>query len=235
MRGREALVAALVASLVLPAWAGPAGAEVTARALGTLASGEATSIRNVGAVPGTTIFSGDIVDVGAQGSAYISVLGGTQVVLGSDSRARMAKAGNLVEVEVLRGRARFRSTENAPVVGRLGDATLRSSNGAAAVGIISMVAANKAYIAAEKGELILQAAYSAKSVTLREGEAVEVSLAPPPAAPPPPASALTGTQITFIVIAITAVALGIGLKLALDKDGLTDAQKRNLVSPFTFP
>jgi hypothetical protein len=234
MRGRQALVAVLVASLALPAWAGPTSAGVGAQTLGTLASGEVASIRNINAVPGTTIFSGDIVDVGAHGNAFIALLGGTQVVLGSESRARLAKAGNLVEVEVLRGRARFRSTEKAQVIGRLGDATLRASNGAA-VGIISMVAANKAYIAAEKGELILQAAYSAKNVTLREGEAVEVSLAPPPATPPPPAAGLTGAQITLIVVAITAVALGLGLKFALDKDGLTDAQKRNLVSPFTFP
>jgi hypothetical protein len=40
----------------------------------------------------------------------------------------------------------------------------------------------------------------------------------------------------MIIVIISSVAiLAVGLKLALDKEGLSDSQKRNLVSPFGFP
>jgi uncharacterized membrane protein len=236
MIARQVLSAVLAATLALPAGAAPVSTAETAKALGTLAGGEAARIRNVTAVPGTTIFSGDVVDTGSQGKAFIALSGGAQILLGADSRARLTKSEGPVELQVLRGVARFRITADAPLVGKLADATLHADSRSSAIGLISLVAPNRALIGAEKGELRLKTARTNRSVVLREGEAVEVTLGPDPAAPPPPpATALTNTQ-TAIIITISAIlALAIGLKLAMDKDSLTDSQKRNLVSPFGFP
>jgi hypothetical protein len=236
MIARQVLAAVLAAALVLPVGAAPANPGETARPLGTLAISEATKIGNVSAVPGTTVFHGDVIATGATGKANIALRGGPQIMLGADSSARLKGSAGPVEVEVLRGTARFRTTAETPVVARLADGTLQAKPGTSAVGLISYLTGNKALIGAEKGDLELRTARGGKSVRLREGESVEVTLAPDPTAPPPPpATALTGPQVMIIVIISSVAILAVGLKLALDKEGLSDAQKRNLVSPFGFP
>jgi ferric-dicitrate binding protein FerR (iron transport regulator) len=222
--------------MVHPVGAAPASSGETAKPLGTLAISEATKIGNVSVVPGTTIFHGDVITTGSTGNAYIALRGGPQVMLGADSSARLKGSAGPVEVEVLRGTARFRTTAETPVVARLADGTLQAKSGTSAVGLISHLTGNKALIGTEIGELELRIARGGKSVRLREGESVEVTLAPDPTPPPPPpARALTGPQVMIIVVISSAVILAVGLKLAMDRAGLTDTQKRNLVSPFGFP
>jgi hypothetical protein len=81
--------------------------------------------------------------------------------------------------------------------------------------------------------------HDAKSVTLREGEAVEATLVPAPPEPGPQGSkstpGLTGKQLAILGTTIAVIATIIWLKLSHDNKGLTDTQKRNMVSPFQFP
>jgi hypothetical protein len=108
------------------------------------------------------------------------------------------------------------------------------------VAIISVLSRKMAIIGAEKGELLVSTAHDGKSVTLREGETVEVTLADPPAPGKPQTGGtvgtthLTGAQVAVLTTVLSAAVLAIAAKLALDSKGLTDLEKENAVSPFKF-
>jgi hypothetical protein len=247
MMVRRGLAALLVALLAVPAAASPSpGTPAVATPIGTFSFSDTTFIGGATALAGTTVFSGDYIEVGPRGSAGILLKGGMQVRVSSDSRLRLKEISpaNQIELEMLRGAVRFRTSQASPVLARLADAVVRAKGANPAIGIVSVLSKSKAMIGAEKGELLVTTAHDAKSVTLREGEAVEVTLedAPPPSPGQPQsgnkttnAHALTGPQIATIGGLISAAVMSIGLWLAKNNDGLTDTQKNNMISPFKLP
>jgi len=105
---------------------------------------------------------------------------------------------------------------------------------------VSVLSAKTALIGAERGELLVSTAHDGKSVTLKEGEAVEVTLAPAPAKPElagggTGAPTLTGNQVAILGGTIVLIISLLAIKLASDHKSLTDTQKKNAVSPFQFP
>jgi hypothetical protein len=245
MMARRALAGILIALLAVPAAASPTtGSPKVAVPIGTISQSDATNVGGAGALPGTTVFSGDTIEVGPRGSASILMNGGRHVRVSSDSRIRMVEpAGgpNRIEMEIFSGAARFRSGEKAAVIARLADATVRAKGTQPAVGLISVLSRRLAVISAEKGELLVSTAHDRKSVTLREGEAVEVTLADAPAPAKPQSggntgtSSLTGRHVAILGSVVAAVLIAIGIKLAMDNKGLTNQQKKDMVSPFKFP
>lgn len=248
MMARNGLAALLVVFLAVPAGASPSTTpRTTVIPIGAVSSGESTNIGGASAVAGTTVFSGDVIEVGPRGSAWLLLNGGTQVRIAPDSRVRLALAAskspastsNPIEIEVFSGTATFRTSEASPVWARLADAIIRAKGARPAVGVVAVRGDNKAMVVAEKGELWVSTTHDAKSVTLREGEAVEATLVPAPPEPGPQGSkstpGLTGKQLAILGTTIAVIATIIWLKLSHDNKGLTDTQKRNMVSPFQFP
>lgn len=245
MMARRGLAALLIALLAIPATASPStGSPAVAIPIGTISQSDFAIISGADAPAGTTVFSGDMIEVRPRGSAWVLLNGGMRVQVSSDSRVRLKElAGGVkrVEMEILNGAARFRTSEAAPVVARLADATVRAKGAKPAVGVVSVLSSRSAIIAAEKGELLVSTAHDGRSLTLREGEAVEVTLADAPAPGKPQGGGalgttkLTGAQVAILGVVIAAVLTAIAVKLAMDNKGLTDAEKKNAVSPFKFP
>ena len=243
---RRGLAALLAALLAVPAVASPnSGSPAVATPIGTFSYSDAAMISGAGALAGTTIFSGDTIEIGPRGSAGILLNGGMQLRVSSASRLRLkeiASGKNQIEMEIFSGAARFRTSEAAPVVARLADATVRAKGAKPAVGIIAVLSRNKAIIGAVQSDLLVSTAHDGKSLTLHEGESVEVVLADPPDPGKPQGSnkttgarTLTGPQVAILSVVLVGVAIGVGVALSMRENGLTDLEKQNLISPFKFP
>jgi hypothetical protein len=244
MMARRVLAALLVALLAVPVGASPSKASPAAAIpIGTCSYSDSANIGGAGALAGTTVFSGDLVEVGPRGSAWILMNSGMQVRVSAASRLRLTQLTSgtkPIEMEIFSGAARFRTSEASQVVARLADATARAKGAKPAVGIISVLSSKRAIIAAELGELLVSTAHDGRSLTLREGETVELMLADPPAPGMPQGGSsgigtLTGKQVAIIGIVTATILTIIALWLGRDNKGLTDQEKQNLVSPFKFP
>ena len=152
---RRGLAVLLIAILAVPAAASPTKDSPAASSpIGTFSYCDSANVGGAGALAGTTVFSGDLIEVGPHGSAGILLNGGLQVRVSPASRLRLKEltgAKNEVEMEMFTGAAQFRSSETALVVGRLADATVRAKGAKPAVVIISALNRQRAIICAEKG------------------------------------------------------------------------------------
>jgi hypothetical protein len=249
MMARRGLTVLLIALLAVPATASPSkGSPAAALPIGTISQSDATNVGGAGALPGTTVFSGDTIEVGPRGSASILMNGGRHVRLSSDSRVRLyGQAGDAnrveIEMEIFSGAARFRSGEKSAMVARLADATVRAKGTQPAVGLISVLSRRLAVISSEKGELLVNTAHDRKSLTLREGEVVEVILTTEQAPSQEDqkqkrrrtGGAFTRGQVAIIGGLIAGAFLLVGIRKATDTADLTNQQKQDMVSPFKFP
>jgi hypothetical protein len=245
MFARQALAAVLCTVLAAPAIGQPTSAGSSENhPIGNLAYAQATSLEGIGAVSGSTVFSGDTLEVGPRGAALLLMRGGMQVRVSAESRIHFAQDDTgALELEVLRGRAQFRTSSSVPVIGRIADLTLHP-NGESSLGVIAFLSDKAAMVAAEKGSLIVNTAHDGKSYRLREGEGITVALAPDPQATPqqpqtpsPTATKqgeLKGRRSGMIALIIAGVVGGIAAAL-ITTTVLSDSDKRNLVSPFQFP
>ncbi len=231
---RQLLTSLLVALLaVSPCWASP-GVVV-----GTAGPSQAASVRGAGLLPGTTLFSGDIVTVGSKGGAAISFGQGSMARLSEETTLRVTKGNASITVELGRGRVSFRSSEQLPVEAHLADAIVRPANGLLAVGRLAIRSVSSAVVTAEKGMLLVTTAHEAKGVTLREGESVEMRLEETQGGGDARAAGVsppwTGKRFTVVAITIISAALIAGIVISAEENSLSNQQKQNLVSPFQFP
>jgi hypothetical protein len=79
--------------------------KATSVPIGTISSCKGAAIHGANLVPGTTIFSGDTIDVGAQGNAWIAVRGGGQVQVSENSTVLLTKSPDSIRVTVDHGQA----------------------------------------------------------------------------------------------------------------------------------
>jgi len=228
---RQALAAILILLLAFPAW-------TALNPIGRATSSNSSTVRGIALLPGGTIFSGDTIEVGPRGGARIALAGGGLVAVAADSRVRVSQANEKIQIELTWGRVWF-SMAGKRVQGRLGDATVRSAQGAPGVGVIARLSPTKAIIAAAKGELVVSTGRDSKSVTLREGEGVEVSLAlpspPSPTAAPspaPPPVVLAAVPIVILGVVVIVAASLIAVALNNNEGQLTDQEKANVLSGF---
>ena len=226
MVNRQILACILVFLLACPAFSNP-------NFIGRAVSSKDARVRGAELSAGTPIVSGDRVDVGENGRARINLADGGMMRLDANTQIRLTRTAEKIEFELTKGRAAFRFP-GRPMQARLADAVIASANGQEAVGLIDMLSPTKALIASVKGELRVTPSATAKSVTLREGESVEVTLSASPAAPPPAAGTSHATVIalgTVVAGALTAVLIA----FAKGQDKPNDQQRRNAVSPFRVP
>ncbi len=238
--GRQALALLLVLLLAFPAWGDPV-------VVGNVASSQSATVRGTTLAPGSTIFSGDTVEVGTRGSAWITLTGGAQVKVGENSQVRLAKTTDSIQLIIDRGGALFRTAEKSPVEALLGDATIRSADSLPAVGIIIVHDAQSAVIAAQKGMLLISTAHDSKNVTLREGERAEVTLVPQQdtdqdknkkkkgGAAVPAGSSLTAGKAVLIAAILGGVTTAIARLLSDQETKHTTTDNCNAVSPFRCP
>jgi hypothetical protein len=236
MFSRQLLAVLLVLMLAFPAWASP-------NIVGNVSSSESATVRGTNLTPGSTILSGDAIEVGARGSAQILLVGGAQLRMLEDSQVRVTRTTDVIQVSVQRGVASFRTAENSSVEALLADATIRSADRLPAVGIISVRSPQSAMIAAEKGTLLITTAHDSKSVTLHEGDAAEVTLVPEKAKDRDkdkgggavPAGASSAARVVLIAIIVGGAITAAALLLGRGGTQLTTQQKCNSVSPFRCP
>jgi len=168
---RHGLVIILTALLVVPSWA-------STPVVGTVQDSNSAAVRGTPLVPGTTVFSEDKIEVGADGRALIAFPGGAQLQLQASSEAkilRSSKDGRL-QVEINRGVARFRSTGQAQLDAVLADATIAPANGSAAAGYIAFLSPTSAAIGAERGALMITTAHDGASAIIPEGSTMSVRI-----------------------------------------------------------
>jgi hypothetical protein len=235
MRTKQALAIALSLLLVaLPLWSSP-------DILGTVTNSQETFVRGANAAPGGSIFNGDTITVSNSGSAWLSLAGGGQAMIGHDSRVRLTRDDNAVALEVSSGEVTFRSAPNAPLVGLVADGTFRSVSSGLAVGQITFLEGNRALFSVRQGVWTLATENSGASVTLHPGESMEARVVPEsalPAAPPqsnPPPSNKNDKKKKWGLILLGAGliggATGIGLGFGSGESGVTFQQKLNAISP----
>lgn len=228
MKGRQAVAFLLVSLLAWPALAAPAEGVV----IGNVVRSQAASLHGVALVPGSTILSGDTIEVSDNGSAWIAVAGGSQIQLPENSQMRVGKSGERVEFMLERGRVLFRSVDTAPIVARVADATIQSAGGPAA-GMIELRGANTVFIAATKGTLEIRTAHDNYAMVLHEGEGVTVPMAadPDPQSNKKRGAAMWGTgRILLLAGGIAVIAITTTLLL---RRGPQQTQPCLAVSPFT--
>lgn len=221
MMAKQALVGLLVPVLAFAAVAVPSP-------LGNVTSSQAAYVRGVVLAPGSTIFSGDTIEVSAGGNARITLAGGAQIQLGEMSQIQLLRNNDKIQLAMGRGIVSFRTEGSAGAEALLADATIRPADGAPAVALIQVRSPDSAVIAAHKGSLVILTAHDGKSVTLREGDGVEVKMAsddPPPQASKkkpagtavPGAPLASGKMIVYMAL-IAGAATAIGLLLGLKKE-----------------
>jgi hypothetical protein len=170
---RKVLVGFLMVVMASPVWGG-------AEAMGNITSSNAATVRETTLAPGSTVFSGDAISVGAQGTTRIAFTNGAQAEVLGNSLVRLAKAGNGFQMVVDRGQASFHTYAGKDMEALVTDASIRSASGSETSAIIQVLSEKHAVIAAQKGALLLTTASNGKTYTIREGEAADLSVASDP-------------------------------------------------------
>ena len=235
---RALLIAVIVGVLLSP---GPlqAGAVV-----GSAGPSEGAVVRGVALQQGANIFSGDVVEVAAGGEGVVTFGHNSMARLSELTAMRATKDTNNIALELLRGRMVFRTTPEQPVVGTFADALVRSESGQESVAIVAFRNPELVAITAERGTLAVTAGTEKRTVSVPQGQTVEVSIsdnppsganapAPQQGIPPGQKPAPVGAFVTGAAIA--GAAVGAGVALSSTQTHLTCPQKGALVSPFQFP
>jgi len=241
---RHILVAVLAALLACPLPGFAAGAVV-----GSAGPSEHAIVRGAALQQGTNIFSGDVIEVGPGGEGVVTFGHNAMARFAAESAVRASRDATQIGLELIRGRMIFRSTPDQPVIASFVDALVRADGGKEAVAIVAFRNPTLVAITAERGALEVTAGRDHRSVTVPQGQTVEVALVDDTAQgnnnPQPQNDPSTNNQnqnqkrnnaaiTTGIVLAAGAV-IGGGLALSQNQPKLTCQQKGELVSPYSFP
>ena len=238
---RRLIIAVVVGVLVCPP-AAPAGGIV-----GAAGPSERAMVRGVTLQQGANIFSGDVVEVGPGGEGVVTFGHNAMARFAELTAVRASRDANTIGLELLRGRMIFRTTPEQPVVGSFADALVQPENGQEAVAIVAFRTPSLVVITAERGTLSVTAGTARRSVTVPQGQSVEVALSAAPGgaanapdsqpADKPPSNKKEGGAMLWTtgVVLGGGVALAAGLAASSTQTQLTCPQKGALVSPYAFP
>jgi hypothetical protein len=213
--------------------------------VGTAGPSEGAIVRGATLQQGANVFSGDVVEVGPAGEGVVSFGHNAMARFSEQTAVRASKDANSIGLELMRGRMVYRTTPEQAVVGRFADAQVRSENGQDAVAIVGFRSPLLVAVTADRGTLAVTAGTERRTVSVPQGQTVEVALSdtPPSGTNSPsqqpgegekkkPSGAMLWT--TGVVLGGGAV-LGVSLWLSKNETQLTCAQKGALVSPYAFP
>jgi hypothetical protein len=212
--------------------------------VGSAGPSENAEVRGTALQQGTNIFSGDVIEVGAGGEGLVAFGHNAMARFAAESSVRASREATSINLELLRGGMTFRSTPEQPVAASFVDALVRAAGGKEAVAIVGFRNPTLVAITAERGALEVTAGRDHRSVTVPQGQTVEVALIDDSAASAPAQTPDTTSDnkkkagaaawTTGVVLA-GAAAIGGGLALSHDQTKLNCQQKGSLVSPYAFP
>jgi FecR protein len=165
---RKVLAMLLVVVAASPAWG-------ATEPLGSIATANAATVRDTNLSEGSTVFSGDVISVAANGSTRIALNGGAQVEVLANSSVRLTKTDEKIQMRIDRGQASFHFSGNSGVSALVADATVRPSNSGETSAVIESYSDTHAIVAAERGSLLVTTAHDGKTYTINEGEAADLS------------------------------------------------------------
>jgi ferric-dicitrate binding protein FerR (iron transport regulator) len=207
---------------------------VAAGVVGSAGPSQGALVRGASLQQGTNIFNGDIVEVGAGGEGVITFGHNAIGRFAELTSVRATRESNRVGLELLRGRMVFRTTPQQPVVGTFADALVQPENGPeGGVAIVAYRNPTLVVVTAERGALAVTAGHERRTVTVPQGQSVEVSLSDAPAnagntAPPqtpdnPNSNKKKGAGFwwTTGVVLGGGAALATGLALSASQPGFT--------------
>ena len=240
---RHLIIALLAGLLAFPAPSLAGGAVV-----GSAGPSEKAIVRGTPLQQGTNIFSGDVVEVAAGGEGVVAFGHNAMARFAAESAVRASRDTNTIGLELLRGRMTYRSTPEQPVVASFVDALVRADGDQEAVAIVAFRNPTLVAITAERGVLAVTAGRDHRTVTVSQGQTVEVALVdenaksadnPPAPQSPNPASPDSKKHNAAAwwtgVILASGAAIGGGVALSHSSTQLTCPQKGALVSPYAFP
>ncbi len=180
---------------------------------------------------GMTVYVGDVISVAPGGSLQIGIPGAGRVFVNTDSQARILKEAGQFKLEVLAGSAWFYAGVKQ-VEGRLADAVIHSAGNSPAIASITMKRPDFAIVMAEKGSILVATTHDGKSVTLQEGQAVEVTVEYKVKNGPPEKDPRVMSNRAVAILG--AIVIG-GISAITFKAGppLSGATVRQVISPFT--
>jgi hypothetical protein len=219
-QGFTILVALLLA---VPGWG-------ASSAIGTVQESTEAVVRGTPLVPGTRIFSDDRIAVGERGGAMITLAGGGQIQLleNTEVQIRRASAAQGLQIAIDRGITRFRGTERTPIEAVLADATIRTANGPAGGGYVSVVSPTSAVIGAEKGALLVTTEHDGSTITVPEGSAVTVRTAPEDDSK----HTTVKKRRAALIIILGAIIVGGAAAAAIAANQSSRSQDKGALSPF---
>lgn len=234
---RQCIAFALIVLLALPAWS-------DSNAVGSVVNGSSATLRNEPLASGSTVFSGDVVSVGNDGSAEIAVTGGARITVSKDGTIRLTRNQKFVDLSVERGTATFSGEPKDALEVVFGGATIRPLQGhrtqGETLGIIKIESPDSADIVAQKGSLQIVTGHSAGATTVEEGHGVRITpgsalptgasdAAKPSNAAPP--KNLTAIQKSVIITTLAGAAVA-AIVLSVEEPKRSDPELQNEVSPF---
>lgn len=243
MRIRQFVAFLLATCLAFPVAAAPARPAV----VGLTVSANSAQIGNAVLRAGATVFSGDRLRVEPSGSAVLASPGEFTLNFTAGTWATLGRAGDgaPATVDLQCGRLAFHVQRNDSLEILVEDAVIRGSGSGPAKALVALVSPERALVGAELGEITVSTLHDARSVTLRAGDTVEVTLVDKTAAGAPAAGAVPTPQATEPVAKSASgkrtaligviVAGGISALLLMASVGLSRNEHQDLVSPFRLP
>jgi len=219
---RRLVACSLVVLLAVPAWS-------NTKVVGVVSSGHGASVSGGPVAQGTTLFSGDIINVGAKGSALLTLgSDNARVIVRPDSSVQLVREDERVAFELTRGQVAFRL--NAKMAEAwLHDLTIVSVD-ESSLGVVLWKSPNNVMVGAEAGTLRITSATSGKTVTLRKGEAMEATLSQG-VAPEEQKKKLRRRGVLILSGVIIGLATVVGLVVSANESDLKQPPGK-VVSPF---
>jgi hypothetical protein len=232
MLWRKGLTGFLIVILASPVWGG-------AEALGNITASNAGTVRGTKLTPGSTVFSGDEITVGEHGATRIALASGAQAEVLGNSRVRLTKTGERIQMAVDRGQASFHTSGSNDMEALVADASVRPADGSETSVVIQSLSVTHAVIAAEKGTLLVTTAHGGKTYTVREGDAADLSVAPAgqqtggtaPAGKTAPPSSISKKKVAWIVVGTAAATVITAYVLARNEATQSTTTLQNEISP----
>src|SRR5208282_798879 len=165
----------LITAVVVGVLACPPPA-LAAEIVGSAGPSEGAMVRGTSLQQGTNVFSGDVVEVGPGGEGVVTFGHNAMARFAAESAVRASRDANTIGLELLRGRMTYRSTPEQPVVASFVDALVRADGGQEAVAIVAFRNPKLVVITAERGTLAVTAGREHRTVTVPQGQTVEVAL-----------------------------------------------------------
>jgi hypothetical protein len=205
---------------LVPAMAGSA-------AIGSVAGSRNATLSGEAAVPNTTVFSGDSLQV-RQGVAVVAMDQGSRMVFGQQTEASFLRAGNDVTVMLNRGNVSlYHPGRSLGLQVKAGDVTVEPVRGYKTLGEVAMLD-GAVQVTAKEGTLQVEG--QGRTQQVGEGKTVTVPLrtarAPMPDPPSSEAHITTATALGWLAVGAggtAAVLAGIGMSRSNDAKAAAEA------------